>query len=91
VCYARRMKRLDGHKRTKNPDEGWVVVKVKLRPAIVQALQKEATRESQALHRRVYVSDLLRDAIRLLLQARRIDPYADERGVRRFIPSDRSE
>ena len=85
------MKRLDGHKRTKNPDEGWVVVKVKLRPAIVQALQKEATRESQALHRRVYVSDLLRDAIRLLLQARRIDPYADERGVRRFIPSDRSE
>jgi len=85
------MKRLDGHKRARNPDEGWVVVKVKLRPAIVKALQNEATRESDAQHRRVYVSDLLRDAIRLLLQARRIDPYADERGGRRFIPSDRSE
>jgi len=91
VCYARPMKRIDGHKRVKKADEGWVVVKVKLRPAVVQALQNEATRESQALHRRVYVSDLLRDSIRLLLQARRIDPYADERGVRRFIPSEKSE
>jgi hypothetical protein len=87
----RAMKRIDGHKRARKPDEGWVVVKVKLRPAIVDALQSEATRESDALHRRVYVSDLLRDAIRLLLQARRIDPYAEQRGGRRFIPSEQSD
>ena len=87
----RAMKRIDGHKRDRKPDEGWVVVKVKLRPAIAAALRNEATRESDALHRRVYVADLLRDAVRLLLQARRIDPYAAGREGRRFIPSDRSE
>ena len=71
-----------------NADEGWVVVKVKLRPAVAEALKNEATRESEKLHRQVYVSDLLRDAIRLLLLARRIDPYAPPQ---RFVPSDQSE
>ena len=80
-------KRLPGFKRGK-PDEGWIVVKVKLRPAVVAALKSEATRESETLHRQVYVSDLLRDAIRLLLVARRIDPYAT---AQRFMPSDHSE
>lgn len=80
-------KRVPGFKRG-NPDEGWIVVKVKLRPAVVEALKNEATRESEKLHRQVYVSDLLRDAIRLLLLARRIDPYAV---VQRFVPSDQSE
>ena len=80
-------KRVPGFK-SGNPDEGWIVVKVKLRPAWVEALKNEATRESEKLHRQVYVSDPLRDAIRLLLLARRIDPYAV---AQRFVPSDQSE
>ena len=73
--------------RPENPDEGWVTVKVKLRPSWLAALKKEATRESENLHRHVYVSDLLRDSIRLLFVARRIDPHA----AQRFVPSDKSE
>ena len=87
------MKRVDGFASGVNADEGWVLVRVKLRPAVAQALKKEATRESRELHRKVYVSDLIRDGIRLLLQARRIDPYKGKRGSQadgRFLPSDAS-
>ena len=90
-AILRTMKRIDGFKRAESDDDTWVVVKVKLRPAIVDALKSEATRESETLHRQVFVSDLLRDAIRLFLQARRIDPYADMRPKGRFIPSPQSE
>jgi len=83
------MKRVDGFAAGENPDEGWVVVKVKLRPAIADALKTEATRESETLHRQVYVSDLIRDAIRAFMVARRIEPPG--KGRKRFIPSDQSE
>jgi hypothetical protein len=85
---VRFMKRIEGFKKAKTPDEGWVSVKVKLRPAVLQALKREALRETAQTHRHVYVSDLLSDSIRLLLQARRIDPYAE--APRRFVPSDKS-
>jgi len=88
------MKRVDGFASGVNADEGWVLVRVKLRPAVADALKKEATRESRDLHRKVYVSDLIRDGIRLLLQARRIDPYEGKRTSAssngRFLPSDAS-
>jgi hypothetical protein len=88
------MKRVDGFASGVNADEGWVLVRVKLRPAVAEALKKEATRESRELHRKVYVSDLIRDGIRILLQARRIDPYEGKRGSHaadgRFLPSDAS-
>jgi hypothetical protein len=84
------MKRVDGYDQDKNADDRWVVVKVKLRPEVADALKSEATRESRALHRKVYVSDLLRDGIRLLFLARRIDPFAGG-SRRRFLPSDQSE
>jgi len=81
------MKRVDGFADGQKADEGWVVVKVKLRPSWLAALKKEATRESEALHRKVYVSDLIRDALRLLMIARRIFPHRKAR----FQPSDQSE
>lgn len=83
------MKRVDGFASGQNAEEGWVLVRVKVRPAVAEALKKEALRESQQLHRSVYVSDLVRDGIRLLLQARRVDPYGARRA--RFIPSAASE
>jgi len=83
------MKRIDGFAAGENADEGWVVVKVKLRPAVADALKTEATRESETLHRQVYVSDLIRDAIRAFMVARRIEPPGKSR--KRFIPSDQSE
>mgnify|MGYP006194817573 CR=1 FL=1 len=86
---VRSMKRTEDFKKNKNPDEGWVSVKVKLRPAVLKDLKREALRETTQTNRHVYVSDLLRDSIRLLLQARRIDPYADT--PRRFVPSPKSE
>jgi len=84
------MKRVDGFASGKNPDEGWVLVRVKLRPSVAAALKKEAMRESKELHRKVYVSDLIRDGIRLLLQARRINPYKGSKRQGRFLPSDHS-
>ena len=83
------MKRVDGFAAGKSPDEGWVMLRVKVRPALAEALKAEALRESQELHRSVYVSDLVRDGIRLLLQARRINPYGKKRV--RFMPSAASE
>jgi hypothetical protein len=81
------MQRVDGFAAGEKAEEGWVVVKVKLRPSWVAALKKEATRESEVLHRKVYVSDLLRDSLRLLMIARRIFPHRKTR----FQPSDQSE
>jgi hypothetical protein len=81
------MQRVDGFASGENTDEGWVVVKVKLRPSWVAALKREATRESEVLHRKVFVSDLIRDALRLLMIARRIFPQKRSR----FLPSDQSE
>jgi hypothetical protein len=81
------MQRIDGFASGENPDEGWIVVKVKLRPSWLEALKTEATRESETLHRKVYVSDLIRDALRLLMVARRIFPQKRSR----FLPSDQSE
>ena len=82
------MKRVDGFGAGQSSDEGWVVVRVKLRPAVANALKNEAIRESAELHRRVHVSDLMRDAIRIFLAARRIDPYGKIK--RRFMPSEKS-
>tara|TARA_B100000902_G_C26611163_1_gene575185 strand:+ start:127 stop:387 length:261 start_codon:yes stop_codon:yes gene_type:complete len=83
------MKRVDGFAAGESPDEGWVMLRVKVRPALAEALKAEAQRESQELHRSVYVSDLVRDGIRLLLQARRINPYGKTKT--RFVPSSVSE
>ena len=83
------MKRIDEFKETKKPDEGWVVIKVKVRPEVAEALNSEAQRETETLQRKVYVSDLVRDGIRLIMVARRIEPAGKRRG--RFIPSDQSE
>ncbi len=82
------MQRIEGFAGGQSPDQGWVTLKVKVRPDVAAALENEAQRESETLHRRVYVADLIRDGIRLLLLARRIDPAAPRA---RFIPSDRSE
>ena len=80
------MKRIDGFADGKRADEGWVVVRVKLRPSWAAALKKEATRETEVLHRKVFVSDLVRDAIRAFMIIRRIFPIKRNR----FIPSDQS-
>jgi hypothetical protein len=85
------MKRIDGFASGEKPDEGWVIIRVKVRPAIAAALKNEALRESQALHRSVYVSDLVRDALRLLLEARRVHPSQTQYRRRRFIPSPDSQ
>ena len=84
------MKRVDGFASGEKSDEGWVLVRVKLRPSVAASLKKEAMRESKELHRKVYVSDLIRDGIRLLLQARRINPYEGVKKRGRFLPSDHS-
>jgi hypothetical protein len=83
------MKRIDGFAEGQKPDEGWVVLKVKVRPEVAEALNLEAQRESDALNRRVFVSDLLRDSIRVFMVARRIEPASKRRN--RFIPSTQSE
>jgi hypothetical protein len=85
----RPMKRIDGFAEGQKPDEGWVVLKVKVRPEVAEALNLEAQRESDALNRRVFVSDLLRDSIRVFMVARRIEPANKRKG--RFIPSNQSE
>jgi len=81
------MQRVDGFAGGKEPDEGWVVVKVKLRPSWAAALRAEATRESKTLHRKVYVSDLVRDALRAFMIIRRVFPARRPR----FRPSPDSE
>ena len=81
------MKRVDGFANGEKADEGWVVVKVKLRPSWLKALKTEAARECETLHRRVYVSDLIRDAIRAFMIIRRIFPTRRSR----FVPSEKSE
>lgn len=81
------MQRIDGFAGGQSPDQGWVTLKVKVRPEVAAALENEALRESETLHRRVYVADLIRDGIRLLLIARRADPAAPKT---RFVPSERS-
>ena len=81
------MQRVDGFADGEKPDEGWVVLKVKVRPSWAEALRSEATRESTALHRKVFVSDLIRDALRAFMLIRRIFP----RKRARFQPSDQSE
>ncbi len=82
------MERVAGFASGKNKDEGWVVIRVKVRPSWAEALKKEATRESGQLHRRVFVSDLIRDAIRAFMIIRRIFPAPRKA---RFQPSDQSQ
>lgn len=79
--------RLNGFAAGKTPDEGWVTVKVKLRPDEYAALQKEAEREGTARNRRVYPVDLIRDGVKLVLIARHAHPTQE----RRFVPSAASE
>jgi hypothetical protein len=81
------MKRVDGFGNGEKSDDGWVVVKVRVRPEWVEALQAEAQRESQQLNRRVYLTDLLRDALRGFMVIRRILPATKPK----FRPSDKSE
>jgi hypothetical protein len=81
------MKRVEGFAAGEKVDEGWIVVKVKLRPSWVAALKTEATREGETLHRKVFLSDLIRDAIRAFMLIRRISPAKRAR----FVPSDQSE
>lgn len=80
------MQRVDGFASGEKEDEGWVVVKVKLRPSWLKALKTEAVRETGILHRRVFVSDLIRDGIRAFMIIRRIFPVKKAR----FVPSDES-
>ncbi len=79
--------RLEGFAAGKTPDEGWITVKVKIRPDDYAALQKEAEREGTARNRRVYPVDLIRDGIKLVLIARHAHPTQE----RRFVPSAASE
>jgi hypothetical protein len=81
------MKRVDGFRNDEKTEDGWVVVKVKLRPEWVEALRTEALRESEQLSRKVFVSDLIRDAIKAFMLIRRILPTAKAR----FQPSSKSE
>lgn len=89
------MERVPQFKNPQDRDEGWISVKVKVRPGVLAALKKEAHRETQELRRRVYVSDLVRDGIRLLCIARRLDtrpraksaPAVTKQKGRRFQPS----
>ncbi len=79
--------RLEGFAAGKTPDQGWITVKVKLRPDEYAALQKEAEREGTARNRRVYPVDLIRDGVKLVLIARHAHPTQE----RRFVPGPASE
>jgi hypothetical protein len=88
--------RVPGFAPGKRPDEGWITVKVQLRPSVHDALKNEAQAESDRTGRQVYVSDLLRDGVLLLLTARRALPGQEQRftpapAEPRFKPSDKSE
>ena len=79
--------RLEGFAAGKSAEDGWVTVKVKLRPDEYAALQKEAEREGTTRNRRVYPVDLIRDGVKLVLIARHAHPTQE----RRFVPSPASE
>ena len=66
--------------------DAWVVVKLRLRPHVVAALHQAAEQESQNTGRRVYVPDLLRDALKAYCTANNIDTKKKE-----FLPSPLSE
>lgn len=80
------MQRVNGFAGAENADEGWVIIKVKIRPSWAEALKSEALRESEQLQRRVFVADLIRDAVRAFMLIRRILPITKKR----FQPSDQS-
>jgi len=93
--------RVPGFAAGTSKDEGWVTVKVQLRPQVRAALQEEAQEESARTGRQVYVSDLIRDGVTMLLLGRRRLPGQDRRfggppppaeaPEPRFVPSAKSE
>jgi hypothetical protein len=66
--------------------DDWVTVKLRLRPHVVAALHQAAEHESQATGRRVYATDLLRDALKAYCATHNIDIKKKE-----FLPSTLSE
>jgi hypothetical protein len=79
--------RLPGFAAGSSKDEGWVTLKVQVRPAEAEALKTLADEEAERTDRKVYVSDMLRDGVKLVLTAHRRLPGQQ----RRFQPSPASE
>lgn len=69
------------------PKDDWVTVKLRLRPHVVDAIQQAAEKESQNTGRRVYATDLLRDALKAYCTAHNIDISRKKE----FLPSPLSE
>lgn len=58
---------------TKAKKDEWITVKLRLRPHVVAALHLAAEQESQNTGRRVYATDLLRDALKAYCTTHNID------------------
>jgi len=71
---------------TKAKKDEWITVKLRLRPHVVAALHLAAEQESQNTGRRVYATDLLRDALKAYCTTHNIDIKKKE-----FLPSTLSE
>lgn len=79
--------RLPGFASGSSKDEGWITLKVQVRPAEAEALKTLADEEAERTGRKVYVSDLLRDGVKLVLIARHAHPTQRTR----FQPGPASE